>query len=405
MPGTAYNKSMGGVGIALRDNRFINPVNPASVTARDTLSFMADVSVYGDNKVFRSGDVKSASNTFNIGSLIMSFPIYKSSAFMIGISPVSNVGYGYSYQYTDPNLIGNTGNITYSAIGKGSTYQAYIGAGVTFWHRLSLGAQFNYYFGSTERTYAQQFTESSYNGIQNGQEINIHAPGGKFGVQYNQPIGTKASVTVGATYRMQTAMNGYIEDYKMTAGSAAVDTLHYKIDTLYSSSGKLKLASEKGVGVCFRYAEKLIVEFDYIRSNWTGSGLENIPGYHGNSSSASGASYFTTTVSEDFRLGLEYIPNRYDARYYMKRVSYRAGAYYRNEYYKMDGQDVKAMGITLGATFPVHFFQNGRSCGLTVAMDLGQRGRLENSLIRERYINFSVGMNLYDIWFIKPKYD
>ena len=40
--GTAYNKSMGGVGIASRSNRFINYLNPASVTARDSLSFMAD---------------------------------------------------------------------------------------------------------------------------------------------------------------------------------------------------------------------------------------------------------------------------------------------------------------------------------------------------------------------------
>ena len=43
--GTAYNKSMGGVGIATRNRKFINYTNPAAVTARDTLSFMAD---FGD---------------------------------------------------------------------------------------------------------------------------------------------------------------------------------------------------------------------------------------------------------------------------------------------------------------------------------------------------------------------
>ena len=41
-PGTAYNKTMGGVGIALRNNSYINVTNPASVTARDSLSFMSD---------------------------------------------------------------------------------------------------------------------------------------------------------------------------------------------------------------------------------------------------------------------------------------------------------------------------------------------------------------------------
>ena len=34
--GTAYNASMGGVGIATRNKRFVNTMNPASVTARDS---------------------------------------------------------------------------------------------------------------------------------------------------------------------------------------------------------------------------------------------------------------------------------------------------------------------------------------------------------------------------------
>ena len=40
--GTAFNKSMGGTGIATRNKRYINYLNPAAVTARDSLSFMAD---------------------------------------------------------------------------------------------------------------------------------------------------------------------------------------------------------------------------------------------------------------------------------------------------------------------------------------------------------------------------
>ena len=38
--GTAFNASMGGVGIATRNKRFVNTMNPASITARDSLSFM-----------------------------------------------------------------------------------------------------------------------------------------------------------------------------------------------------------------------------------------------------------------------------------------------------------------------------------------------------------------------------
>ena len=48
--GTAYNKSMGGVGIATRNRKHINYLNPASITARDSLSFMADFGLVQNNK-------------------------------------------------------------------------------------------------------------------------------------------------------------------------------------------------------------------------------------------------------------------------------------------------------------------------------------------------------------------
>ena len=85
LPGSAYNKSMGGVGIASRSHRFLNPMNPAAVTARDSLAFMADYSLLQDNKIFRQGDMRSASNTMNVSDCIISFPIWRSSAMMFGI--------------------------------------------------------------------------------------------------------------------------------------------------------------------------------------------------------------------------------------------------------------------------------------------------------------------------------
>ena len=43
--------------------------------------------------------------------------------------------------------------------------------------------------------------------------------------------------------------------------------------------------------------------------------------------------------------------------------------------------------------------------GLTVGVDFGQRGSLSGAMIRERYVNVSVGFNLFDIWFRKYQYD
>ena len=404
--GTAFNRSMGGVGTAMRNNHYINQLNPAAVTARDSLSFMADFSLNGDNRYFKQGNINSVSNTFNIGSLAMSFPIWKTSAMMLGVVPYSGIGFDYSYDYNDPSVIGITDNIKYSASGIGGLYQAFAAGGVTFFERLSLGAQFNYYFGSINKMYGCLFSDKSFSSVENGYKMYLTGTSGKFGLQYSQPVGEKGTVVFGAAYSTRANLKGYIEAYNYSSG-AQIDTLYHKVDTL-GKTANASLAGEISVGLSYRHGDVWMAEFDYTRSDWTGSNFDKINGFRGNTnpSSSGGQSYsaFKTTVAESYRFGLEIIPNKNDIRYYMKKVAYRAGAYYKKEHYLLDGNVVGAAGITLGATFPVKL-TNGLTNGLTVAVDFGRRGSLVGNMIRENYINFSIGINIYDIWFQKPTYN
>ncbi len=393
-PGSAYNKSMGGVGIASRNNLYINLLNPAAVTARDTLAFMTDFSLYSDNKLFREGDIRSASNTININDLAISFPIWRSSAMMVGIMPYSDTGFGYSFDYTDPELIGRTGSISYSASGSGSLYKVFAGAGVTFFKRLSLGAQWNFYFGDIEKTFYTLFNDASYSSIKNDNSAKVTGHAGKFGLQYEQPLGPRLTLGIGATYTTAASLRGTVESSRsLAASTSASDTLFYRRDNLGKGSSA-KLASEIGVGISLRDAGRWRVEFDYTRSDWRQSGLEGIRGF-------SVGDIFTSSVTEAFRAGFEIVPNRNDIRYYFNHVAYRVGAYHKKDYFLLNGREIASTGITLGVTLPI---VNGYN-GLTLGMDFGQRGSIENAMIRERYINFSVGFNLYDIWFRKYQYE
>lgn len=392
--GTAYNKSMGGTGIANRNRRFINYMNPAAVTARDSLSFMADFGLTESNSVFRQGDIKSAHNTFNIYDFVMTFPIYKSSAFMVGITPFSDMGYDFSSIEKDPEIIGNTGNITYDSYGTGSVYQVFAGAGVTFWKRLSLGAEMIYYFGNLDKVTNMDYSNSSYRSVNSGSELMVRGLTGKFGLQYEQKIAGDVSVVVGATYRMGTNMKGYSTNYRYANQSSVTDTLKYSVDTLARSG--MRFGYEIGIGIAVKGGERWSAEFNYLRSDWSKSGFDNAPGF-----SSIGDSKFTSTVSQSFRAGFEIVPNRNDIRYYLKRCSYRAGVYYDQAYYKLDGHNVNSMGITLGVTLPVFRYYNGISLGV----DMGQRASTRNNMIRERYITFNIGFNIHDIWFRKVQYN
>ncbi|MBR2438350.1 MAG: hypothetical protein IKB26_04900, partial [Bacteroidales bacterium] len=82
--GTSFNRGMGGIGIGVRDNRHINYLNPASITERDTLSFMLDFGINQKNFYNTDGNVESGYNTANMQDLIFTVPIYRKSAFIVG---------------------------------------------------------------------------------------------------------------------------------------------------------------------------------------------------------------------------------------------------------------------------------------------------------------------------------
>lgn len=404
--GSTYNRSMGGVGVAARDRMYINILNPASVTERDSLSFKADFSLYSDNKLFRQGKMSSASNVCNIGNLAVSFPLWHKTAMMMGITPYSGAAFSYGYNIDDPNIIGHTGNISYSAVGSGGLYRTYIAFGADLFKGFSIGAQADYYFGETTKSYYETFSSSSYNGAKNGNNINIHGFGAKLGVQYKIPMGSRSSLTLGATVSSPVKLRGNIEGYKYSTGTAAVDTIYYKKDTLGVSLASPSIPMEYSFGLAYRHGEKLMIEADYSRSDWRSSGLDRTPGMMGNTVATSSSSVFSTTVQQSVRMGMEYTPNKYDVRYFFKRCTYRAGAFYRSDYYKLDGRGVSSVGISAGMTLPIFGGYNGRCPnGLSIGMEFGQRGSIANNLIRERFINFTFGVNIFDIWFQQPRYE
>ena len=392
--GTAYNKSKGGTGIATRNRKFINYLNPAAVTARDSLSFMADFGLVQNNTVFKQGDLKSGHNTFNIYDFVLSFPIYRSSAFMVGITPYSDVGYDFSSIETDPDIIGNTGNISYDSYGNGSVYQAFFGAGVTLWKKLSLGAEAIYYFGNLDKITKMDYTDQSYRSLNSGSELTIMGVTGKFGLQYEQELGGEVSMTIGATYRMGTNMKGYSTNFRYATQSSVTDSLRHTVDTLGARG--MRFGDEIGVGIAVSGGEKWSAEFNYLRSDWRKSGFDSAPGF-----AVSGGSVFSSTVSQSFRAGFEIVPNRNDMRSYLKTCSYRVGAYYDQAYYKLDGNNVNSIGITFGMTLPVFQWHNG----ITLGVDLGQRSSNRNNMIRERYATFFIGFNIHDLWFRKIQYN
>ena len=198
---------------------------------------------------------------------------------------------------------------------------------------------------------------------------------------------------IGATYKMGTNMKGFAKNFRYANQSSVLDTLKYSVDTLAYSG--VRFGDELGIGIAFKGGERWIAEFNYLRSGWKKSGMDKVEGF-----AAIGDSKFSTTVSNSFRAGFEIVPNRNDIRYYLRTCAYRAGVYYDQAYYKLDGHSVNSMGLTLGITLPVYRLYNG----LTLGIDVGQKSSTKYNMIRERYVKFMVSFNIHDLWFIKNQY-
>ena len=377
---------MGGIGVGVRDNRFINYSNPASITERDTLSFMLDFGLNQKNFYNTDGDVESAYNTANMQNIIFTAPLYKKSALMVGITPYSNVGYKFQSVETDPNLVSKYGNIVYQKYGTGSISQLFAGAAMNLSKNFSVGAEFIYYFGALNRYSNVLFSsDASVRDINTGWDYDISAISARVGAQYFANIAKNTVLTIGATYRFESNMDGDFTRYACTTSSSQIDTV-----TISTTPGyEVQIPTEFSAGFSIKKRDKWMFGFDYVRQDWSKSFFGETPGVD-----------FKPSVSSSMRAGFEYIPNRYDIRYYMKRVTYRIGAYYDKTYVNINGNQVNAAGITLGMSMPIFRWYNA----VTWSVDLGQRGSLENDMVRERYIQFNLNFNLHDMWFIKKRY-
>ena len=386
--GTAYNATMGGVGIATRNRRFINTMNPASATARDSLSFMADFGLSGKFSLFTQGDLKGTKTLFNINDFVISFPMWRRTAFMVGIKPFSDTGFSMAYAdkiTSGDQSIGYTGNRAYGAYGDGGLNQFFAGASALLWNRLSIGAEYDLYFGTISKYSMSQFSDASYRAQTLGDTLQVRAHTAKFGLQYEQPIGT-GKMVVGATYRLKAKVTGHAIEY---SNISELDLGQHELD-----KDNISLGDELGVGLSYYQGDKWSMEFDYIRGDWTGSNFDAVRGFRNN-----GVYAFTTSKSQSFRAGFELTPNRNDIRYFFRRCTYRFGAYMDQSYYQVDGNNITSAGITLGMTVPVYQGYNG----ITFAIDLGQRG-FGTAFVKEKYVGFHIGFNIFDIWFRKPQY-
>ncbi len=415
-PGTTATRSMGGIGVAMRNARMVNTLNPAAYSLTPRKSFLFSLGLEGQNYYNYQtvkqndgyADKQSAYNTFNLHDIAIQIPLGKRIGFGMSLMPYSSVGYRISYRrpYSSSDPVqGNIGSTKYAYEGSGDITEVKFGVGMQIFKNVSLGIAAQYYWGDITRLYSTTFLpitgDGAFGATTGVDNYSVSTFKGQVGLMWNVITSEKRALTVGATFDF----GGDIKpdkSSKVTTGS-----LHETVVVSDTTQLRMVLPRQLTLGTTYQ-TSKWLVGVDYTYQNWGGKnkGTSNTLGE--NAADNFAVSYTNTST---LKMGMEFTPSRYDVRHFLKRCSYRAGFRYGNYHQTFGGEKLHQYALSLGVGIPVKFLG---SSSVDVGVEFGRRGyNLAKSLglIRQQYVKFSVGFSLFagsengEYWFMRPKYD
>lgn len=373
------NAAMGGIGYALRAKDQINPMNPASYSAVDSLSFMFDVGMSLRNSNYKEGSVQNNVKNASFDYIAMQFRLHPRLGMAVGFTPFSTTGYNFS---KTTNIENSDKTATNSFAGEGGLQQIFGGLSFKVFDNLSIGANIGYLYGSLKYG-----TTISGVGDIRTDYLNIDAKSYKadFGVQYTQPLNKKSSLTLGLTYGLGHTLNSTTEEgTQMIKTSSSSSTTTTSVDA--TANDAYSIPHSFGAGLVWKYNNQWTAGIDYSLQKW------------------SKATYYKTAGQgykdrSKVAAGIEYLPNSV-GRSYLSRIRYRAGAYYNTSYFKTpEGDGPNEYGVSAGFGLPLNLFQ--RNSILNITGQYIHSSASNSRLLSENRFVIKLGLTFNERWFMK----
>lgn len=128
---------LGGTGIALRGNNFLNSANPASLTELTEQRFQIDAGIMGAYQIYSQRGASNRSVTGNLNNLSIGCRIMPRWYGAIFMAPVSSVGYAITL---DEEVAGTNGGTISSLFQGEGDFPRWVSARLTFSEKDFLSA-------------------------------------------------------------------------------------------------------------------------------------------------------------------------------------------------------------------------------------------------------------------------
>lgn len=383
--GVPASQGMGGLGISNGSYWYLNNVNPALLYYNSVALFSAGIITETKN-IQQTGFEPYQAGSAQLDHLAMAFPLRAGKwSFSIVLQPYSSVQYDFVYDGTVPGS--NNSYVTRNE-GSGGFNQLNLSFGGLIYKGLSIGVKGTYLFSSLKKEFTTVVSDvplptyfAVYSERQSASDVTI---GG--GLAYEIKIGNNR-LGLGLTYDLKANISGSyflrLEQQTLSGGVIFADTLSNNVRRYYT------LPSTLGAGISYGKTNKWLVGFDYRTQDW------NV--FEGSVSSIPE----NFDRSTKYVLGGEITPDVTSINNYAKRITYRIGFTYYETPYVVNNTHITDFGINFGWTLPVARFST-----LDFGFQIGNRGTLDNNLIREDYFRVYFGATFNDNrWFIRPKFN
>lgn len=360
-------RAMGGVGIGMRSNKAINPAQPASYTACDSMTFMFDIA--GSFLYTNYGDANGQCNKVNgnLEYITMQFPLWrKYIAMSLGVNPYSAVGYNFALA----DSINSDYYFTKRYRGEGGFTQVYGGLSFNICNWVALGVNAYYMFGDVEQTRSLNFANAALDSVQQVSTLIANSLRLRYGLQFFHTFG-KHSFTLGGVFENKQPFSRMSYQQLETTTS----------DTITTRDSGFELPMMYGAGLSYAYADRILIGIDYMCQDWS-----NVL-YFGESNSLK--------KRHRYAIGAEY-RNDPTSRKYIDQIYWRVGANYSTSYTSQYTQP--ELGVSVGVGFPL------RTIGTVInaTLEYGRRGFTTN-VLNENYLRFVINASISEHWFFKRK--
>lgn len=392
------SKGMAGTGYGLRNTQSANPLNPASYSRVDSLTFLFDMGVYANQGKLSDGYNSDKEYSGGLDYITMLVPLKRGLGLSFGVMPFSSVGYEFGSTEKE-------GSLSYikSFSGKGGLSQVYAGLGyLTPIKGLSVGFNASYLFGTLDytRRIPAITGSSTYTSI-DYTELSVKALKFDVGLQYEQKLSKDRTLTLGAVFSPKMNSKGNYEHTHVVNPSSADAVITG--DTINGVDAGIPMTL--GLGFMMNKNNRLLYGADVTYQKWSDVKYTSLMGDELDQSNR-----FNDRLK--FSVGAEYMMDPYD-RNYLKRMKFRGGLNYSNSYLNVattesstnkkviDGY--REYGATLGLGFPIKGELGRRVSYININFEYKKLTPKVSNMIDEEYFGVSLGVNLNEFWFFRRK--